>query len=259
MKFQLGEHMERYLTHPYASPLFGDFTGLPPLLIQAGEAEVLRDEITLLAHKATHAGVKVRHEIYEDAVHVFQAFPFLDASTRAFESVREFVSDLPQLGGTPDLKHDMDNGRTVVVDGDGMEGPKDATASFDAGDGAEPTHVDDDVRSWRAESSPWPSPPVSDDEDVGTSTGGLFFPHTKSKTATPTVSASPLPMKGRDYFRDPARGRNHARHRTATLSAGSPAPAPRPKIRSSASHADVSALVVEWEAGPAPATTYRQE
>lgn len=36
-----------------ASPLFGDFTGLPPLLIQSGEAEVLRDEQILLAHKAT--------------------------------------------------------------------------------------------------------------------------------------------------------------------------------------------------------------
>lgn len=60
--------MERYLTHPYASPLFGDFTGLPPLLIQAGESEVLRDEVTLLAHKATLAGVQVMHELYEDAV-----------------------------------------------------------------------------------------------------------------------------------------------------------------------------------------------
>jgi acetyl esterase/lipase len=60
--------MERYLTHPYASPLFGDFTGLPPLLIQAGESEVLRDEVTLLAHKATLSGVQVMHELYEDAV-----------------------------------------------------------------------------------------------------------------------------------------------------------------------------------------------
>ena len=64
----LGEHMEKYLTHPYASPLFGDFKSLPPLLIQAGEAEVLRDEITLLAHKASLAGVEVRHELYADMV-----------------------------------------------------------------------------------------------------------------------------------------------------------------------------------------------
>lgn len=66
----LGEHMEKYLTHPYASPLFGDLKGLPPMLIQAGDAEVLRDEITLLAHKATLAGVEVRHELYEDAVSI---------------------------------------------------------------------------------------------------------------------------------------------------------------------------------------------
>jgi acetyl esterase/lipase len=64
----LGDNAEQYLTHPYASPLFGDFTGLPPLLIQAGDAEVLRDEITLLAHKASLANVEVRHELYEDAV-----------------------------------------------------------------------------------------------------------------------------------------------------------------------------------------------
>lgn len=64
----LGEHMEKYLTHPYASPLFGNFSGLPPMLIQAGDAEVLRDEITLLAYKASLAGVRVRHELYEDAV-----------------------------------------------------------------------------------------------------------------------------------------------------------------------------------------------
>lgn len=65
--------------------------GLPPLLIQCGDAEVLRDEITLLAHKASLAGVAVRHELYEDCVHVFQAFLFLDASRKALQSCRHFV------------------------------------------------------------------------------------------------------------------------------------------------------------------------
>ena len=68
----LGDHMEKYLTHPYASPLFGDFKGLPPMLIQAGDVEVLRDEITLLAHKASLAGVEVRHELYEDMVRLHE-------------------------------------------------------------------------------------------------------------------------------------------------------------------------------------------
>lgn len=64
----LGDGLEEYLTHPYASPLFGKFDGFPPLLVQCGEAEVLRDEIMLLSHKASLAGVHVQHEMYEDGV-----------------------------------------------------------------------------------------------------------------------------------------------------------------------------------------------
>lgn len=91
VKAYLGDNIDKYLTHPYASPLFGDLRGLPPLLIQCGDAEVLRDEITLLAHKASLAGVAVRHELYEDCVHVFPAFLFLDASRKALQSARHFV------------------------------------------------------------------------------------------------------------------------------------------------------------------------
>lgn len=64
------------------------------MLIQAGDAEVLRDEITLLAHKATTAGTRVQHELYTDQVHVFQSFPFLEATTAAFKSIGRFVSKL---------------------------------------------------------------------------------------------------------------------------------------------------------------------
>lgn len=132
----LGPHMERYLTHPYASPLFGTFQNLPPLLVQSGEAEVLRDEITLLAHKATLAGVEVRHELYEDAVHVFQAFAFLDASKEAFASCREWVrytlpriarergrEGLERLEGEVErgLEVEIDNEKARVVRADGVE------------------------------------------------------------------------------------------------------------------------------------------
>jgi acetyl esterase/lipase len=96
----LGDHTERYLTHPYASPLFGDLTGLPPLLIQAGDAEVLRDEITL-AHKATLAGVPVRHELYEDAVSVI--CPLLIHSMRYFAD--PCLSGLPVPRGHASIVH----------------------------------------------------------------------------------------------------------------------------------------------------------
>lgn len=87
----LGPNFDKYLTHPYVSPLFGDMHGLPPLLIQTGDAEVLRDENILFAHKCSLAGVPVRHEIYEDCVHVFQFFLFLDASRKALQSARHFM------------------------------------------------------------------------------------------------------------------------------------------------------------------------
>ncbi|GJJ68476.1 hypothetical protein EMPS_00822 [Entomortierella parvispora] len=38
--------------HPYISPLWGNLGGLPPMLIQCGEAERLRDECILFTHKA---------------------------------------------------------------------------------------------------------------------------------------------------------------------------------------------------------------
>jgi hypothetical protein len=128
----LGDNAEKYITHPYASPIFGDFKGLPPMLIQSGDAEVLRDEITLIAHKATLAGVKIEHELYEDAVHVFQFFPFLTATRKAFHSTRHFVKQTLPLyqSRSPrvlddkteaDLEHEMDMDRSCIVDGDGSE------------------------------------------------------------------------------------------------------------------------------------------
>ncbi|KAG6845367.1 hypothetical protein H0H87_010476 [Tephrocybe sp. NHM501043] len=128
----LGERIEEYLTHPYASPLFGDFGGLPPLLIQVGDAEVLRDESTLLAHKATLAGVDVRHELFEDAIHVFQSYPFLPATRRAFSSMGSFVRNiLPHLRSRspqpldPNVKHhleeEIENEKSTIVGGDGVE------------------------------------------------------------------------------------------------------------------------------------------
>jgi hypothetical protein len=199
----LGEHMEKYLTHPYASPLFGDFARLPPLLIQAGEAEVLRDEITLLAHKATVAGVEVKHELYEDAVsgaqgrrhhraslltsvfgcqvHVFQAFPFLEASTRAFVSCREFVNvALPAAhagknGRAPKalvanaaLASEIVNERARVVAGDGGDEAAAAEAERKVPRRAEtPSSEEDDDEedaSWSTAGTSWPSPPPSEDE-----------------------------------------------------------------------------------------------
>ena len=37
----LGPNMDKYLMHPYVSPLFGEMKGLPPMLVQSGDAETV--------------------------------------------------------------------------------------------------------------------------------------------------------------------------------------------------------------------------
>jgi acetyl esterase/lipase len=53
--------------HPYVSPIFADnFDNMPPILIQSGGCESLRDEIVDLTEKMRKSkGTMVHHEIYE--------------------------------------------------------------------------------------------------------------------------------------------------------------------------------------------------
>ena len=82
---------ERYLD-PSVSPLFGDFTGLPPLLFQAGSHEMAVDESMRAAAKAHASGVKVEVEIWDRMPHVFQAIASLPQAAQAAEHVRRFVA-----------------------------------------------------------------------------------------------------------------------------------------------------------------------
>jgi epsilon-lactone hydrolase len=59
---------------PRISPLYGDLRGLPPILMQAGDAEILLDDTRRFAAKARAAGVDVTCEVWPEMFHVFQAF-----------------------------------------------------------------------------------------------------------------------------------------------------------------------------------------
>ena len=81
------------LGRPYVSPLFGDFSGLPPLLIHVGGAEVLLDDSTRLVVKARAAGVKVEFKVWPGMIHVFQALAFiLPGARQAIREIGAFVS-----------------------------------------------------------------------------------------------------------------------------------------------------------------------
>ena len=79
------------MLHPYASPLFADFDGLPPLLFQSSESEVLRDESLRAAAKAHASGVKVEVELWAGMPHVFQAFPALPQAQAALQNMADFI------------------------------------------------------------------------------------------------------------------------------------------------------------------------
>lgn len=57
---------------PLASPLFGDLSRLPPLLIQVGSDERLLDDARQYAARAAGAGSPVQLEVWQGMHHVFQ-------------------------------------------------------------------------------------------------------------------------------------------------------------------------------------------
>jgi acetyl esterase/lipase len=80
------------LRHPQLSPVHGDYAGLPPLLIQVGDAEVLLDDATRVASIAKAAGVDVTLEVWDDMPHVFQSFVgLLPEADDAVERIGQFV------------------------------------------------------------------------------------------------------------------------------------------------------------------------
>ena len=80
------------LSDPLASPVFGDYRGLPPILIQAGEHEMLRDDSIRVAQKALSDGATVTLEIWPGMFHVFQSHdPLLPEGRAAIDHIAEFM------------------------------------------------------------------------------------------------------------------------------------------------------------------------
>jgi monoterpene epsilon-lactone hydrolase len=77
-----------------ASPLFADLRGLPPLLIHVGTAETLLDDATRFAEHARAADVQVKIDVWEDMIHVFNAFGFvLPEAREANQQIGTFLKE----------------------------------------------------------------------------------------------------------------------------------------------------------------------
>jgi acetyl esterase/lipase len=74
------------------SPVFGEYSGIPPLLIQVGEHEIIRDDSVHTAAKARADGVDVQLEIWPGMFHVFQSHePLLPEGVQAIDHIASFM------------------------------------------------------------------------------------------------------------------------------------------------------------------------
>jgi acetyl esterase/lipase len=90
---EMGRHYAAHdLRNPLAAPVHGDYTGIPPLLIQVGTREILLDDSTRVAESARGAGVDVTLETWEGLIHVWQLFgPNIPEAQQAVARIGEFV------------------------------------------------------------------------------------------------------------------------------------------------------------------------
>ncbi|MEW9529305.1 alpha/beta hydrolase [Microbispora sp. NPDC049125] len=84
---------------PLVSPVYGDFTGLPPLMIVTGSTELLRDEARKVAVNARHDGVPVTYEEWRRMPHAFALLAdVLPEARMLFRHVSRFVGTVEGAG-----------------------------------------------------------------------------------------------------------------------------------------------------------------
>jgi acetyl esterase/lipase len=78
---------------PVVSPVYGDLSRLPPVLVQASEAEMLRDDARRYVNRAVAAGSPAQLQTWEHMVHVWQIYhPDLPEGRDAFDEIRKFLA-----------------------------------------------------------------------------------------------------------------------------------------------------------------------
>jgi epsilon-lactone hydrolase len=78
--------------HPYISPVFGDYTGLPPIYIQVGTEEILLGDSLLVEKAALAANTPIIVEVWDDMMHVWQSFwQILPEGKQALTKAAQFI------------------------------------------------------------------------------------------------------------------------------------------------------------------------
>jgi epsilon-lactone hydrolase len=93
INYYVPKNVDRSL--PEISPIFGDFKGLPPTLVQIGSKEILLDDAARFHDKAKDAGVEVSYKLYTGMWHNFQMFsPWFVEAKQALADLATFANQL---------------------------------------------------------------------------------------------------------------------------------------------------------------------
>ena len=81
--------------NPLVSPVYGNWGGMPPLLIHVGSIEGLLDDAAGLANRARAAGVRVTHEVYDGMPHVWQqSYPNFPEAVDSVNKIGAFIAEV---------------------------------------------------------------------------------------------------------------------------------------------------------------------
>jgi acetyl esterase/lipase len=101
--------------HPIVSPVFGDLSNLPPVLIHASDLEMLLDDSVRYTNKARASGSPVTLQTWNHMVHVWHIFdPELTEARQSFDEIAKFLKSLPlksRVFVAPKAKFDLSVGR----------------------------------------------------------------------------------------------------------------------------------------------------
>ena len=98
--YKEGYYADQDPMDPYISPVNGEYSGFPSILMQVGEREMLLDDTLKVAAKAREAGVQVRKHVYAGMFHIFQmGFHLFPEAEEAWKEVAEFLKGVKKEPG----------------------------------------------------------------------------------------------------------------------------------------------------------------
>ena len=78
--------------HPYASPVKADYTGFPPIMLQAGTRDIFLDDSRAVAALARQVGVRVELKEWPGMIHQWQMFAaVLDEGRESLAQIGAFI------------------------------------------------------------------------------------------------------------------------------------------------------------------------